>query len=809
MTFLLVNRVRESTISPGTGTATLAGAALGYQTFSVGVGANNTTYYVIADQSGANWEVGYGTVGAGGTTLARTTVLSSSNGGSLVNFSSGTQDVWVDYPATKAVYLDSSGNASALGTVASATLTNATGLPVSTGISGLGTGVATWLATPSSANLLAAMTDETGTGSLVFANTPTLITPNIGAATGTSLSVTGSLTSTVATGTAPLSVASTTLVSNLNVQYLNGQLGSYYTTAGNLTGTIPSAVLGNSTLYVGTTAITLNRASANLALTGLLSGTFQGSTSGSVQLIPAAIAGTGTVLTMPATTGTIITSGDSGTVTNTMLAGSIANAKLLNSSVTFNGVAVALGASGTITATATNALTIGTGLSGTSYNGSTAVTIANTGILSITGTAPVSASTTSGATTISMAAANTTTNGYLTSTDWNTFNNKQPAGAYLTAVTADAPLSGSGTSGSHLVIATANTTTTGALSSTDWNTFNGKQAALVSGTNIKTVGGNSLLGSGDVGVIGYAYGGTGLSAVPTNGQLNIGNGSGFTRATLSASSGISITNGAGSITINNTIIYSASYLVVAGGGGGGGGIAAGGGAGGFLAGSTTLTLGSTYAVTVGGGGTGGVGNANGTTGGNSALGSITAIGGGYGGGYPNAGGNGGSGGGGAYPSQAAGSGTSGQGNAGGAGGGGGNRGGGGGGGAGAAGSANTGAGGAAGGNGSASSITGSSVTYAGGGGGGSDSGATGTGGTGGGGNGISGTGGTGGAGTANTGGGGGGGGNSGNGGNGGSGIVILSVPTANYTGSTTGSPTITTSGANTIMKFTASGSYIA
>ena len=109
MTFKLVDRVRESCISPGTGTAVLVGAAIGYQTFSAGVGANNTTYYVIADQSGANWEVGYGTVGALGTTLARTTVLSSSNGGSLVNFTSGTQDVWVDYPATKAVFQDING----------------------------------------------------------------------------------------------------------------------------------------------------------------------------------------------------------------------------------------------------------------------------------------------------------------------------------------------------------------------------------------------------------------------------------------------------------------------------------------------------------------------------------------------------------------------------------------------------------------------------------------------------------------------------------------------------------------------------
>jgi hypothetical protein len=82
----------------------------------------------------------------------------------------------------------------ALGTPASGVLTNATGLPIATGVDGLGTGVATFLATPSSANLISAVTDETGTGALVFANTPTLVTPNIGAATGTSLTLSGNLT---------------------------------------------------------------------------------------------------------------------------------------------------------------------------------------------------------------------------------------------------------------------------------------------------------------------------------------------------------------------------------------------------------------------------------------------------------------------------------------------------------------------------------------------------------------------------------------------------------------------------------------
>lgn len=81
-------------------------------------------------------------------------------------------------------------------------------------------------------------------------------------------------------------------------------------------------------------------------------------------------------ITLPNVSGTVVTTGDSGSVTNTMLAGSIANNKLSNSSITVNGTAISLGASGTVTANTTNALTIGTGLSGTSFNGSSAVTIA-------------------------------------------------------------------------------------------------------------------------------------------------------------------------------------------------------------------------------------------------------------------------------------------------------------------------------------------------------------------------------------------------------------------------------------------------
>jgi hypothetical protein len=97
----------------------------------------------------------------------------------------------------------------ALGTPSSATLTNATGLPVSTGISGLGAGVATFLATPSSANLASAVTDETGTGALVFANSPTLVTPALGTpASGVVTNLTGTASINI-NGTVGATTAST------------------------------------------------------------------------------------------------------------------------------------------------------------------------------------------------------------------------------------------------------------------------------------------------------------------------------------------------------------------------------------------------------------------------------------------------------------------------------------------------------------------------------------------------------------------------------------------------------------------------
>ena len=223
--------------------------------------------------------------------------------------------------------------------------------------------------------------------------------------------------------------------------------------ASKLTGTIPSNVLSGSTLYIGTTAIALNRASGNQALTGISSVQFTGATSGTATLQAPAIAGT-TTFTLPATSGNLIGSGDVGSVSNTMLAGSIADSKLntittagkvANSATTATNLNTASSivardasgnfSAGTITASlsgnSTTATTLQTArtINGVSFNGSADITITANTSNALTISSPLTGSSFNGnsAVSIGIQTATSLLSGALSSTDWNTFNNKQNA----------------------------------------------------------------------------------------------------------------------------------------------------------------------------------------------------------------------------------------------------------------------------------------------------------------------------------------------------------------------------------------------
>jgi hypothetical protein len=194
-----------------------------------------------------------------------TTTVQSANTSSNTTFTiPGT-----DGTAGQFLSTDGSGNLSfatglssggALGTPSSGTLTNCTGLPVSTGISGLAANVATFLATPSSANLAAALTDETGTGANVFANTPTLVTPILGTPTS------GTLSNCTVDGTNKVGYIGAPQSTNTTVAASDAGKHIYFT--GGSTATLTVNTNATTAIDVGTTILVVNNNSGNLTISG-------------------------------------------------------------------------------------------------------------------------------------------------------------------------------------------------------------------------------------------------------------------------------------------------------------------------------------------------------------------------------------------------------------------------------------------------------------------------------------------------------------------------------------------------------------
>jgi hypothetical protein len=116
MALVLKDRVKETSVSTGTGDISLGGATGAYQAFSV-IGNGNQTYYAIAGQTTNEWEVGIGTYTLSTDSISRDTILSSSNSNTIVTFSAGTKDVFITYPSEKGVWLDASDDSNSAATV--------------------------------------------------------------------------------------------------------------------------------------------------------------------------------------------------------------------------------------------------------------------------------------------------------------------------------------------------------------------------------------------------------------------------------------------------------------------------------------------------------------------------------------------------------------------------------------------------------------------------------------------------------------------------------------------------------------------
>jgi hypothetical protein len=452
MALVLKDRVKETTTTVGTGSFALAGAVTGYDSFGQ-IGNGNTTYYAVYLDGGSEWEVGIGTYTAP-STLSRDTILASSNSGSAVSFSAGQKTIWCDYPAGKAVYLDAAGSISE-------PIVNISG--ISGAISTVDTiGFDTTYATTLTAGQLGWNGNDTLGLGMIGGNVIQHIgedqyfyckaTANITkgqvvmftGAVGASGVPTGAPATGITDGSYIMGIAAEAIANNgfglvqsfgtlRNVNtsgYADGDILWYDpTVTGGLTKTKPSApnvkvqmaaVINGGSAGGGTILIRINAGST-------LGGTDSNAQFNNPQ--------NGQIITYDGVDGywknSDLNAGTAISVSETS-AGvlTIANTGVTQATAG-TGISVSAGTGNvTITNTApdqTVAISAGTGISvtGTYPN----FTVANTGVTSVSGTSPIVSS---GGTTpaISIPAANGSTNGYLTSTDWTTFNNKANAFTY-------------------------------------------------------------------------------------------------------------------------------------------------------------------------------------------------------------------------------------------------------------------------------------------------------------------------------------------------------------------------------------------
>jgi len=441
MALVVYDRVQETTATTGTGSITLGGAVSGFQSFAV-VGNGNTTFYCIVN--GSTWEVGIGTYSTTGPTLARTTVLSNSSGNTSPITLSGSSNVFVTYPSEKSVNLDASGNVSALGTISSGTWQ---GTLISPTYGGTG------------------VTSSSGANSVVLRDANANVTAN---------SFTPGWTSTAtAAGTTTLTVASTYYQRFTGTTTQTAVLPAANTVALGQGYIIDNDSTGNLTLQDGTptTLLTIVPGMAGFIFcenNGSVAGSWSGyqfvpgtGPSGAVTWGTAGLVmGGGTISSATwngstvgvAYGGTGLTSFTSGgavyaTSTSALTTGTLPIASGGTNSTatpTAGGAGYGTGTAHAYTAAGTSgnalisagagapafgALAIGT--ANVNVSGALTPTNGGTGVATLTGVAYGNGTSsftaaTSAQLTTAMGVASTSTNGYLSSTDWNTFNGKAP-----------------------------------------------------------------------------------------------------------------------------------------------------------------------------------------------------------------------------------------------------------------------------------------------------------------------------------------------------------------------------------------------